>query len=336
MKKMLAVLAVLVACCVFGQSQGFAKEEQEPMTIKLSIPDPIKSSVGTMAKFFADRVEEDTGGLIKVKIFASGILFGGDQNSAINMLQDGSLDALILSSSVYASFEPKMNAISLPYLFANYSEFVKYLEGKPGQSLLDSLSRLNIKGLSLAIRTYRNVTNSKLPITKPDDFKGLKIRVPNNKLWVDFFGALGANPTPMNFKEVYTALQLKTIDAQENPVEVPLANKFYEVQEYLSMTNHIADSFIIAFNNDVWEKITPEYQRIIKNDAVESARYKNSYDIKQEEIIVEKLKNNGMKVNRLTPEEIAVFQSEAVKLYPKFESMVGADFIKESLEFLGR
>ncbi len=168
---------------------------------------------------------EESDDTVKVEVYADGILFGGDQNSAINMLQDGGLDALVLSTSVYASFIPQMNAVSLPYLFANYDQFTSYLDGAPGQELLASLDKLNIKGLALSLRTYRSITNSKRPITEPADLKGIKIRVPNNRLWVDFFGGLGADPTPMNFGEVYTALQLKTIDAQENPVEVPLANK---------------------------------------------------------------------------------------------------------------
>ena len=331
MKKYLKMIVMLFACVAL-QQVSYSSE----IKINLAIPDPIKSSVGGMAEFFAKQVDKETNGEVEVAIFPNGILFSGDQNSAINMLEDGSIDALVLSSSVYASFEPKMNAVSLPYLFANYDEFIKYLNGAPGQELLDSLDRLNIKGLALAIRTYRNVTNSKKPITKPSDFEGMKLRVPNNKLWVDFFGALGANPTPMNFKEVYTALQLKIIDGQENPVEVPLANKFYEVQTYLSMTNHIADSFILAFNKDVWNKLTPELQKAVKKAALAAADYKNKSDIKQESKIVKELASHGMKVNRLSPEEIAAFQTEAVKQYPKFEEMIGAEFIKKSQEFLGK
>jgi tripartite ATP-independent transporter DctP family solute receptor len=229
-----------------------------------------------------------------------------------------------------------MNAISLPYLFSNYDEFIGYLNGAPGQKLLNSLDRMNIVGLSLAIRTYRSVTNSRGPIAVPADLEGLKIRVPNNNLWVDFFGALGADPTPMNFSEVYTALQLKTIDAQENPVEVPLANKFYEVQDYLSLTNHIADSFGIFMNKDVWGKFDGNTQKLLKDAAVEAAEFKNTTDIAQEEKIIAELEAAGMQVNRLSDEQVKMFQAEAMKLYPKFESMVGSEFVQESLEFLGR
>ncbi len=337
MKKTLLIIVVLSlvftsAVYAAGQQESSARRT----TVKLSIPDPANSSVGMYAKVFSEKVAEKTGGSVKIEIFPDGVLFGRDQNAAINMLEDGGLDALILSTSVFASFEPRMNAISLPYLFSNYDEFIGYLNGAPGQKLLNSLDRMNIQGLSLAIRTYRSITNSRGPIATPADLRGLKIRVPNNRLWVDFFGALGADPTPMNFSEVYTALQLKTIDAQENPVEVPLVNKFYEVQQYLSLTNHIADSFGIFMNKKVWNSFDANTQRLIKEAALEAAEHKNSTDIAEEEKIILALEANGMKVNRLTAEQVKMFQTEAMKLYPRFESMIGVDFVKESLDFLGR
>jgi len=318
-----------------GIANAFAAG-QPTITVKLAVGDPINSSVGVTARHFADAVLERTASRVKVQVYPDGTLFGGDQNAAINMVEDGGLDAIILSTSVYASFEPKMNAISLPYLFKNYEEFQKYLDGEPGKELLNSLDRLNTVGLSLMIRTFRSVTNSKRPIEKPSDFKGIKLRVPNNKLWVEFFGSLGADPTPMNFKEVYTALQLKTIDGQENPVEVPLANKFYEVQQYLSLTNHIADAYILAFNKNLWNKFDDETKRILKEVALETAQFKLKYDISQEADIIKQLQSKGMKVNYLTQDQVALFQKAAIDLYPRFESMIGSDFLKKSLNFLGK
>ncbi|MCF7934433.1 MAG: DctP family TRAP transporter solute-binding subunit [Spirochaetia bacterium] len=341
MRKAITVMFVLMLVFggvqnVFAQGQKSTTDAQEVTTIQLSIPDPAQSSVGKMAAYFAQRVAEESDDTVKVEVYADGILFGGDQNSAINMLQDGGLDALVLSTSVYASFIPQMNAVSLPYLFANYDQFTSYLDGAPGQELLASLDKLNIKGLALSLRTYRSITNSKRPITEPADLKGIKIRVPNNRLWVDFFGGLGADPTPMNFGEVYTALQLKTIDAQENPVEVPLANKFYEVQNYLSLTNHIADSFALAMNKDVWNSLDAQTQALLQRVASEAADYKNTSDIAQEEKIVQELEELGMEVNHLTDAQVKMFQEEALKLYPGFEPMIGAEFVQKSLDFLNR
>jgi tripartite ATP-independent transporter DctP family solute receptor len=337
-KGLLVVLVLIFAISVqpiFSQGQQAAPGE-ETYSFNLAVGDPISSSVGKTAQYFADRVAEETDGRVSIKVHADGVLFGGDQNAAVNMLEDGGLDSLILSTSVYASFEKRMNAISLPYLFGSYDEFQSYLEGEPGQELLASLENLNTEGLALMIRTFRNVTNSVRPIKTPADLDGLKLRVPNNKLWVEFFGPLGADPTPMNFTEVYTALQLNTIDGQENPVEVPLANKFYEVQDYLSLTSHIADAYILGFNQDVWDTLDSGLQATLKEVALETAQYKLDMDLAAEAEIIEELKANGMQVNSLSDSEMAAFQEAALELYPAFESLVGADFMESSLEFLGR
>ncbi len=304
-------------------------------TIRLAVGDPIASAVGAAAQDFAERAEAATDGAVTVQVFPDGVLFGGDQNVAVNMVQNGSLDAVILSTSVYASFEPCMNAISLPYLFADYDQFAAYLAGEPGQRLLDSLDDLNTEGLALMIRTFRHVTNSQRPIAAPEDLEGLNLRVPNNRLWVEFFGPLGANPTPMAFTEVYTALQLGTIDGQENPVEVPLANRFYEVQDYLSLTGHLSDGYILAFNQDRWNGLDEATQAALRTAAQETADFKLENDVNEEDRIVAELESRGMEVNRLTAEQRGAFQDKAVALYPNFESLVGAECMAQALEFVG-
>ncbi|WP_300271663.1 DctP family TRAP transporter solute-binding subunit [Halomonas sp.] len=305
-------------------------------TVRLAVGDPLGSAVGLAAQDFAERVDKATNGQVEVEVFPDGVLFGGDQNAAVNMVQNGSLDATILSTSVYASFKSCMNAISLPYLFSDYDEFADYLEGEPGQQLLASLGDMNTEGLALMIRTFRHVTNNERPIQTPDDLNGLKLRVPNNELWVEFFGPLGAEPTPMNFAEVYTALQLGTIDGQENPVEVPLANNFYEVQDYLSLTGHLADGYVLAFNQDLWGEFDQDTQAALRNAAQEAARFKLENDTAEEERMVAELEELGMKVNRLSEEQRTAFQKEAHELYPRFESLVGEQCMDQTMEYLGR
>jgi TRAP-type transport system periplasmic protein len=309
----------------------------ESVTLRLAIGDPASSSVGVAAQHFADEVKEQSDGRIDVQVFPDGTLFGGDQNAAVNQMQSGSIDGTILSTSVYASFEPRMNAISLPYLFEDADQYVSYLEGEPGQTLLDSLDKLDTEGLALMTRTFRQTTNSQRPIAEPSDLEGLKLRVPNNELWVKFFGALGANPTPMDFTEVYTALQLGVIDGQENPVEVPLANKFYEVQKYLSLTNHIVDGYILAFNKEKFGGLDEEAQQILRDAAAETAEFKRGYDDEEADKAIAELESHGVEVNELSSEQMAAFQEEAEKLYPQFEALVGdPEFVAQTLEFVGR
>lgn len=336
MKKL--VLIVLMIGLVLGGvfAQGSDETEVKAKTIKLAVGDPIGSSVGVTATHFAERVDELTGGKVKVEVYADGVLFGGDQNAAVNMVEDGGIDAVILAASVYSSFEPRFNAICLPYLFADYDEFTAYLAGEPGKVLLASIDDLNIKGLSLMIRTFRNVTNSNRPITTPDDLKGLKIRVPNNKLYVEFFKAMGADPTPMNFSEVYTALQLQTIDGQENPVEVPLANKFYEVQRYISMTQHMADAYVLGMNKDVWNSFDSATQALLLQAAQETADFKLDYDLTAESSIIAELESKGMAVNDLSATGKVKFQKASLALYSQFTDLIGEEFVQESLDFLGK
>lgn len=334
-----ALTAALAGC---GSSPGSGNggtsgpSGGDSRTIKLALGDPAKSSVGVTADHYADEVADRTGGSIQVKTYPDGTLFGGDQNAAVNLLGNGTLDCTIISTSVYASFNPNMNAMSLPFLFDNTEQFTKYLQGKPGQKLLDSLEKQGIHGIEIFTRTPRHITNSVRPIEEPSDLKGIKIRVPQNELWVKFFGSLGANPTPMDFTEVYTALQTGTIDAQENPLEVPVSNKFFEVQEYLSLTGHIRDGFILGCNQGLWDSLSAEQQKSMKEAAKATAEFKIEYDEKQAEKTLADLEEKGVKVNDLTPEAKEAFQEAAQKVYPQFKSLVGADFFEMTLEFVGK
>ena len=305
-------------------------------TLRLAIPDPADSSVGRAATQFAGFVEAKTKGEVKFQIFADGVLFGKDQNAAVNQLGSGALDGLILASSVYASFEPRMNAISLPYLFSDYEQLQGYLRGKPGQTLLGSLDRLQIKGLGIFLRTFRDVTTRDTAITRAEDFKGLKLRTPNNALFVALFQALGANPTPMAFSEVYNALQLKVIDGQENPVEVPFANRFYEVQQYLNITQHVADAFLLALSKRAWNSIPAQHHDAVQQAASAMVEQHDSEEIAQEDKIIKELQGKGMKIVQFAEGEKARVQKIAGGIYPQFKEKIGGEFMAESLAFVGR
>jgi TRAP-type transport system periplasmic protein len=314
-----------------------ARRARAATTIRLAVGDPISSSVGVTAEKFAELAAAKTNGEVEIQVFPDGVLFGGDQNAAVNQLGSGTLQAVILSTNVFASFEPRMNAMSFPYLFSGYDEMLRYMAGEPGQTLLASLDRLNVEGLAMMLRTFRHVTTRETPITGPGDFQGLKLRVPNNQLFVKFFQAVGANPTPMAFTEVYTALQLAVIDGQENPVEVPLANRFYEVQNHLNLTGHIGDGYILGINKDTWNGLSPEVQEALREAAAETAAFKGEYDIAQEAEVIAELQERGMEVHELEADAREELQEIAQGLYPQFGELAGGqEFVEQSLAFLGR
>ena len=326
---MMATTAALIA-------SPYVARAQSTVSIRLAVGDPVTSSGTVTSKKLAELAAQKTSNRVNVQVFPDGVLFGGDQNAAVNQLGSGALQMLFLSTNVFASFEPRMNAMSLPYLFASYDELERYMAGDPGKTLLGSLDRLGIHGLAMMIRTFRHTTTREQPITRVEDFKGLKLRVPNNQLFVKFFQAVGANATPMAFTEVYTALQLKAIDGQENPVEIPLSAKFYEVQKHLNLTGHIGDGYILAINKAFWAGLPDEVKPALQEAAVETAAFKSQYDISEESKVIEQLRGHGMTVNELAAGEKDKLQKISQDLYPQFESLIGKDFLASSLKFLGR
>ena len=342
-----AFLAVSMVACSSGGSSSTSStngEEDaegtnsaEKVTFNLSTPDPDESSVSLAAKEFAKVVGEKSNGSIEIKVHPNGTLYGGDPSAAVKQLGAGSLDMLVLSTSLYANFEPKFSAISIPYLFDDKDQFVSFLEGDLGTELLDSVSNLDIQGLGYWTRDFRQITNSKRPITKPEDLEGVKLRVPNNPLWVEFFKGAGAVTTPMDFGEVYNALQLKTIDGQENPIGVVTSAKIYEVQEYLTISNHMADGWLVGINQEKFDSLTEEQQQILTETSKEIQGWALDYDKKEAESAIEFLEGEGVKVNELTSEQQQLFVEVSKKAYPTFKGLVKDEqFFTKVLEFVGK
>lgn len=330
-----AVLISAVSACGSSSAGTSGGSGSPSVRLSLSIPDPLTSSVGSAAQHFADQVAKGSNGAIKVTVIPNGTSFGGDQKASVTRLSNGSLDATIISTSVYAGSIKQMNAISLPYLFTSTSQVAAYLNGQPGKDLGALLeSQDKIKSLAFLTRTPREVTNSKRPITQPSDLQGLKLRVPGNPLWTNFFSSFGASPTPLDFSEVFTALQTGTIDGQENPVEVPLSSKFYQVQKYLSMTNHMSDAFVLGVSDTKWNKLTAQQQKQLQDAATETAQFKTKNDATQAAAQVKELQQHGMKVNDLSPEGLTEFRTKARAMYPQFADVIGADFMNETTTFV--
>ena len=326
------VLACTVAASVLAGCAPGAPGGGSPVAkIQLSIPDPLTSSVGVSAQHFADQVKKTSNGSVVVTVVPNGTSFSGDQNAAVTRLQGGSLDALILSTSVYASVVPEMNAISIPYLFDDTKEEAAFLAGEPGDVLKEKLKEKNTVALSVLTRTGRQITNSERPIEQPSDLKGLKIRVPGNPLWTDFFGKLGASPTTMAFSEVFTGLQTGTIDGQENPIEVPWTNKFSEVQKYVSLTHHINDAWVLALSSKKWDSLNEDQKKILTDASAETATFKTEYDAEQSEKQLAELTAKGMKANEPTAAGLEQFNAVSKSLYPDFSKLIGKEFFDQAI-----
>ena len=350
-KKILAaVLAAAMVCTSFvgcgggsSSSSGSdsAKTEEkasgEVKKITIAVPDPDASYIYQAATEFAKRAEEYSDGTLEFTVSGNGSLYGGDTAAGIKQLSAGSLQMLILASSVYASFEPGYNVISVPYMFDDQQQLLDYLNSDTGKELMNRVSDMGITTVGSWTRSFRKVTNSKNPVNTPADLKGMVLRVPNNALYVEFFGACGAVTTPMNFSEVYNALQLNTLDGQENPVDVPYSNKFYEVQKYISGTNHMADAWLVGINIKLFDGLTDVQKDAITKAGEEVQQWNVEFMEKEDETALETLLDNGMEYNDITEEGREEFIKVSQSCYDKFKELIQDDELFDATaEFCGK
>ena len=314
-----------------------AATTEETKEITIAVPDPEASYIYQAAQEFANRAEEYSGGSLKFTISGNGSLYGGDTAAGIKQLSAGSLQMLILATSVYASFEPGYNVISVPYMFDDQQQLLDYLNSDVGQELMNRVSSMGITTVGSWTRSFREVTNSKNPVNTPDDLKGMVLRVPNNSLYVEFFGACGAVTTPMNFSEVYNALQLNTLDGQENPVDVPYSNKFYEVQKYISGTNHMADAWLVGINSTLFDSLSANQQEAITKAGQEVQQWNVEFMDKENQTALQTLIDNGMEYNDITEEGRQAFIEVSKSCYPKFKELIADDdLFNATAEFCGK
>jgi tripartite ATP-independent transporter DctP family solute receptor len=213
-------------------------------------------------------------------------------------------------------------------MFANPKEADAVVDGAFGKMMHDKLEAKGIVGLAYWELGFRNITNSRRPIHKVDDIAGLKLRVIPNAINVDWVKALGANPTPLPFPEVYAALDQKAIDGQENPVTVINANKFYEVQKYLVITNHQYNPQSVIMSKKIWDGLGAANQKIVHDAAVEAAKVQRAAARDQAGSALDNLKKNGMTVTELAPAELAKFQAAMKPVVAKHSENVGPEVVR--------
>ena len=230
---------------------------------------PVDHQSQTLVKF-AELAEKYSNGSLKVNVVVGGVL-GGERDVAEG-IQVGTVNGAILGG-ILQNFDPAMSILEFPFLFKNDAHVRAVMEGPVGDKIRARLiAKTNIRILYYVMRTPRELTTKK-PVKSLADVKGMKIRVPEMQAHLETWRALGATPTPLAFTEVYTALQLGTVDGQENPLGVIYANKFYEVTEYLALTDHLVGFMMIVMNNDTYKKLDPAQQKALDQAAIEASRF---------------------------------------------------------------
>lgn len=294
MKKFLALLLALVM--IFALTACGKKQENVVLKIGVSTADTDPRNIA--AQQFADEIAEKTNGRVTAEVYPAGQL--GSDSELINsiVLDAGTVDVVISDASNFGSVVNDMNISALPFLFADFDDAWAFMDGPIEAAAEEQLLAKGIRVLAHYDNGFRCVTNSRGPIETPDDMKNLLIRYPDGNRGIQAaLEALGANPQPLPFADLYQALQQKTYDAQENPIPVIYNNKLYEVQEFLSVTNHVYSGMCFAIAESTWNKISAEDQAIITAAALASADADRQLNRQQTNDLVANLEAEGMKVN---------------------------------------
>ena len=272
---------------------------------------------------FEELVEARSDGEIDIQIFPSSQL--GPDREMIEGVQTGVLEMAVSPSSFFAGWDPAFSVIELPYMYASKDIALGVLNGDAGDAMLERLEDQGLIGLGWLENGLRHVTNNVRPIVVPGDLEGVKLRTMQVPAHVATFEALGANPTPMNFGEVYSALQQGVIDGQENPIALIDSQRFYEVQEHVSLTGHVFTVYIPVISQHFFSSLSEEHQTLLRESMAEAEAYQQELVNSEEAGQLQKIRDAGVNVVELTPEQRQVFSDMTESVRAEYREEVGAD-----------
>ena len=299
-----------------------ATSNTDATVIKLGTTVNEQDSFQVCAEKFAELVKERTNGAYEIEIHPNGAL--GDERTMLESMQMGTLDMGIITSGPFVNFSSAMGVLDMPFLFANNEEAYKVLDGEIGKELIGTLEDADLKGLAYAERGFRNITNSKKPITNAADVAGLKLRVMENDVYTATFKALDVNAVPMAWSDALTALQQGTIDGEENPINVIYSYKLWESQKYVTLDRHSYSTAIITMSNDLFKSLPEDVQKIFEESAQEAAEYERQWVADQEADQLQEIKDHGMEV--VENPDVDSFRAAVQSVYDAYPDY--ADYIK--------
>jgi TRAP-type transport system periplasmic protein len=267
---------------------------------------------------FAEILSNKSGGKLKVREFPASQL--GNEMQQQSALRGGTQEMMSASTTSLAGVVKDLGLFDFPFIVSTAEQADALAGGPFGQAMIDALPEKDLIGLGYWGLGFRNATNSSRPIAKLEDFAGLKLRVIPNPVYLETFKAFKANPVPMNFGELYTALENKTVDGQENPYSVILSNKFYEVQKYVSATNHTYTQNILLVAKKFWDRLSPEEQKMIREAIAETRDYQREQTRIATDKALGELKAKGMQFNEIAPPEYARMQAATKGVVEKFSA----------------
>jgi tripartite ATP-independent transporter DctP family solute receptor len=326
--------SILTLAIAAALATGAAHAQFQDRTLRMANASPKDHPMTAGGNKMAECTLAKSGGKLKVQVFADGVL--GSDLQAVAAVRTGTIDFTNSSTSPIAGAVPELGVLDLPFLFNNAKEADAVLDGKVGDWLAAKMPAIGMIHLAYYENGFRHSTNSKRPITKLEDFSGIKMRVMQNKVYIDTFNALGTNAVPMAFTEVYSGLETKAVDGQENPYLNIQNMKFYEVQKYLSLTNHSYSANMMIFSKKIWDTLSPQEQGVLKACAIEGRDFERKLNREKEDASLAFLKAQGMVVNEISAPEMARIREKTKPIYDNASKTIGAEAMNMMFDELKR
>ena len=325
-----AALTLAIGAVLAAPAQAQFAERTIRVSNGVNQDHPVGNGVAKMTACVAQK----SGGKMKLQAFWGGAL-GGDLQ-ATQALRSGTQEMVITSSSPLVGIVPELGVFDLPFLFQNEAEADKILDGAFGSYISGKMPAANLVNLAWWENGFRNLTNSRRPVAKWEDLQGVKVRVMQNNIFLDTFRTLGANAVPMAFGEVFTALETRAIDGQENPFVTIDTSKFYEVQKFLSVTRHAYTPFMVLYSKPLWDKLSKDEQSALSACSIEGRDEQRKVSRALSEKSLASLRARGMQINEVPPAEYKRMFEKVQAVYEKHQGSIGQDTVKRLMSELAQ
>ncbi|MEY8875275.1 MAG: TRAP transporter substrate-binding protein [Leptothrix sp. (in: b-proteobacteria)] len=334
MKNLRRTFLSALAVAALGVSLSASAQDFKPRLIRFGYGLNEQSNQGRAVKVFAEAVEKASGGKMKVRAIGAAAL--GPDTQMQQALIGGAQEMMVGSTATLVGITKEMALWDTPFLFNNAKEADAVLDGPIGDKVRAKLEEKGLVGLVYWENGFRNLTNSKRPVAKLEDLGGIKLRVMQNNVYLDSFKTLGANAVPLPFSELFSALETNTVDGQENPFNTILSSKFYEVQKYLSVTNHVYSPWIVLVSKKWWDGLSAAEQKVL-HDAAKASRDFERKDTRDEAAkALAELKAKGMQVNELPASESARMRDKLAQVNTGIAANVGQELWNETQAALAK
>ena len=334
MKTLRRTLVAAVAAAAFVAPFAALAQDIKPRLIRFGYGLNEQSNQGRAAKVLAEEIAKRSGGKMKLRAIGAAAL--GPDTQMQQALIGGAQEMMVGSTATLVGIPKEMALGDTPFQFNNAQQADALLDGAIGQKVMDKLQEKGLVGLVYWENGFRNLTNNKRAVTKLEDLDGIKLRVMQNEVFLNTFKTLGANAIPLPFSELFSALETKTVDGQENPFNTILSSKFYEVQQYLTVTNHVYSPWIVLASKKWWDGLSKDEQKVLV-DAAKVARDFERKDTRDEAAkAMADLKAKGMQVNELPPAEANRMRDKLTQINATVAANVGQELWQETQAALAK